>query len=176
MFVWELLVEQAFASGEAWMPGPIQVSNLKVHLPQEPSFAGPLMGGGSTKELNKWINERIDKSPYDAPRLLLGVLKVACQHYGKLRSSNVNSGNPAMVGFGAANWPTLLFDLLLSASRFLPTFASFLCRAMYASCLSPLRCQSSAVVARFSSSPSCFSPSQDGRRGLFRRSRCRGCI
>jgi hypothetical protein len=109
-----VLVEQAFASGEAWMPGPIQVSNLKAHLPQEASFAGPLMGGGSTKELNKWIDERVaTQSPYDASRLLLGVLKVACQHYGKLRSSNVNSGNSAVVGSGAPTpWISVL-DLSL---------------------------------------------------------------
>lgn len=88
--------DQAFASGEAWMPGPIQVSNLRSHLPQESTFAGPLNGGGaSSKELIKWIDERGSTQPTSL-RLLLGVLKVACQHYGKLRSANVNSGNAAM--------------------------------------------------------------------------------
>uniref|UniRef100_A0A7I4DLP5 Protein transport protein sec16 n=1 Tax=Physcomitrium patens TaxID=3218 RepID=A0A7I4DLP5_PHYPA len=90
--------DQAFASGEAWMPGPIQLSSLKGHLPQEPTFAGPLLGGGaSPKELIKWIDERMaTQSQYDSSRLLLGVLKVACQHYGKLRSSGVNSANSAV--------------------------------------------------------------------------------
>lgn len=118
MSILALLVEQAFASGEAWMPGPILVSNLKAHLPQEPSFAGPLMGGGSTKELNKWIDERVAiQSPHDASRLLLGVLKVACQHYGKLRSSSANSGNSAMVGFGATSCSSLQFDFTLIHSE-----------------------------------------------------------
>ncbi|XP_024391506.1 protein transport protein SEC16A homolog [Physcomitrium patens] len=90
--------DQAFASGEAWMPGPIQVSRLKTHLSEESTFAGPFLGGGgSPKELMRWIDERMSaQSPYDSSRLLLGVLKVACQHYGKLRSSGVNAGNSAM--------------------------------------------------------------------------------
>jgi hypothetical protein len=88
--------DQAFASGEAWMPGPIQVSNLKSHISHESTFAGPLNGGGvSAKELMKWIDERASSQPTSL-RLLLGVLKVACQHYGKLRSANVNSGNSAV--------------------------------------------------------------------------------
>lgn len=104
-------MEQAFASGEAWMPGPIQVSNLKTHLPRESTFAGPLMGGGSIKELNKWIDERVStQSPYDSSRLLMGVLKVACQHYGNLRSSSVNAGNPAVVGFDSMTCSTGVFD------------------------------------------------------------------
>lgn len=89
------------------MPGPIQVSNLRSHLPQESTFAGPLNGGGaSSKELIKWIDERGSTQPTSL-RLLLGVLKVACQHYGKLRSANVNSGNAAMVGYNATS--NLLF-------------------------------------------------------------------
>lgn len=99
-----LLLEQAFASGEAWMPGPIQVSNLKTHFSQESTFAGPLNGGGvSAKELIKWIDERASSQPISS-RLLLGVLKVACQHYGKLRSANVNSGNSAVVGHHAMSY------------------------------------------------------------------------
>lgn len=59
------------------------------------SFPGPLVGGNvGNKELNKWIDERIgncDSSDLDyrkaeALRLLLSLLKIACQHYGKLRS------------------------------------------------------------------------------------------
>ncbi|XP_006358346.1 protein transport protein SEC16B homolog [Solanum tuberosum] len=59
------------------------------------SFLGPLVGGSpSIKELNKWIDERISNS--ESPdmdyrkgvslRLLLSLLKIACQYYGKLRS------------------------------------------------------------------------------------------
>ncbi|GLT91072.1 hypothetical protein SLE2022_089810 [Rubroshorea leprosula] len=59
------------------------------------SFPGPLVGGSvGSKELNKWIDDRITncESPDMAPRkgevlrLLLSLLKIACQHYGKLRS------------------------------------------------------------------------------------------
>ncbi|KAK4363316.1 hypothetical protein RND71_018557 [Anisodus tanguticus] len=59
------------------------------------SFPGPLVGGSpSIKELNKWIDERISNT--ESPdmdyrkggvlRLLLSLLKIACQYYGKLRS------------------------------------------------------------------------------------------
>lgn len=56
---------------------------------------GPLSGGSiGTKELNKWIEERItnpesadmDYRKAEVLRLLLSLLKIACQHYGKLRS------------------------------------------------------------------------------------------
>lgn len=59
------------------------------------SFPGPLVGGSfGNKELNKWIDERIahcelrdvDHTKGKALRLLLSLLKIACQHYGKLRS------------------------------------------------------------------------------------------
>ncbi|XP_062074743.1 protein transport protein SEC16A homolog [Humulus lupulus] len=59
------------------------------------SFPGPLVGGNvGSKELNKWIDERItncDSSDMDSKKaqtlkLLLSLLKIACQHYGKLRS------------------------------------------------------------------------------------------
>lgn len=59
------------------------------------SFPGPLVGGSvGNKELHKWIDERIgncDSSDLDyrkaeALRLLLSLLKIACQHYGKVRS------------------------------------------------------------------------------------------
>ncbi|KAI4371448.1 hypothetical protein MLD38_019681 [Melastoma candidum] len=59
------------------------------------SFPGPLVGGSvGTKDLNKWIDERIENC--DSPdvdyrkaenlKLLLSLLKIACQYYGKLRS------------------------------------------------------------------------------------------
>ncbi|CAN1185895.1 Protein transport protein SEC16B homolog [Linum perenne] len=59
------------------------------------SFPGPLVGGNAgTKDLNKWIEERItncespnmDYRKREALKLLLSLLKIACQHYGKLRS------------------------------------------------------------------------------------------
>ncbi|KAF3635023.1 putative flowering time control protein FCA-like isoform X1, partial [Capsicum annuum] len=58
-------------------------------------FPGPLVGGSpSIKELNKWIDERIanaespdmDYRKGEVLRLLLSLLKIACQYYGKLRS------------------------------------------------------------------------------------------
>ncbi|CAK9181932.1 unnamed protein product [Ilex paraguariensis] len=59
------------------------------------SFPGPLAGGNvGNKELNKWIDERIancespdvDYRQGEVLKLLLSLLKIACQHYGKLRS------------------------------------------------------------------------------------------
>lgn len=94
-------MEQAVASGQAWMPGPVQVKNLGTYLYKESSYTGPLMGGGaSSKDLNKWIEDRVSTyQPYDSSRLLLGLLKVACQHYGKLRSLNGTASNSSMVWF-----------------------------------------------------------------------------
>lgn len=60
-------------------------------LCQQP-FPGPLIGGNaSTKDVNKWIDDKIAHSLVDATegelhRLLLSLLKILCQHYGKLRS------------------------------------------------------------------------------------------
>ncbi|OVA14413.1 Sec16 [Macleaya cordata] len=59
------------------------------------SFPGPMVGGNiGNKELNTWIDERItncgspdmDYRNGEPLRLLLSLLKIACQHYGKLRS------------------------------------------------------------------------------------------
>ncbi|KAK6137711.1 hypothetical protein DH2020_028546 [Rehmannia glutinosa] len=59
------------------------------------SVPGPLAGGSvGTKELNKWIDERItnlrsidmDHRRAEVLSLLLSLLKIACQYYGKLRS------------------------------------------------------------------------------------------
>lgn len=59
------------------------------------SFPGPLVGGSvGNKELYKWIDERIahcespdmDYNKGERLRLLFSLLKIACQHYGKLRS------------------------------------------------------------------------------------------
>ncbi|XP_071690032.1 protein transport protein SEC16B homolog isoform X2 [Rutidosis leptorrhynchoides] len=57
------------------------------------SFPGPLAGGNvGGRELNRWIDERItqpsgtDYKNVQVLRLLLSLLKIASQHYGKLRS------------------------------------------------------------------------------------------
>ncbi|XP_074268809.1 protein transport protein SEC16A homolog [Silene latifolia] len=65
------------------------------------SFPGPLVGGSAgSKELNRWIDERIancetmsgNDGKGEGPKLLLSLLKVACQHYGKLRSFGADAG------------------------------------------------------------------------------------
>ncbi|KAL2901701.1 Protein transport protein SEC16A-like protein [Bienertia sinuspersici] len=65
------------------------------------SFPGPLVGGNvGSKELNKWIDERIascepvemNSGKGQGPKLLLSLLKVACQHYGKFRSFGSDTG------------------------------------------------------------------------------------
>ena len=59
------------------------------------SFPGPLVGGSvGSKELNKWIDEKIatcespimDYKKSEDLRLLFSLLKISCQYYGKLRS------------------------------------------------------------------------------------------
>lgn len=59
------------------------------------AFPGPLAGGSvASKELNKWTDETIaysessdmDYEKAEVMKLLLSLLKLACQHYGKLRS------------------------------------------------------------------------------------------
>ncbi|KAL4570944.1 hypothetical protein LXL04_026609 [Taraxacum kok-saghyz] len=54
------------------------------------SFPGPLANGSvGGKELSKWIDERItqtDSNNSQVLRLLLSLLKIASQHYGKFRS------------------------------------------------------------------------------------------
>ncbi|XP_057977476.1 protein transport protein SEC16B homolog [Malania oleifera] len=65
------------------------------HALCQQSFPGPLVGASvGNKEVNKWIDERIancdspgmDYRKGEVLRLLLSLLKIACQHYGKLRS------------------------------------------------------------------------------------------
>ncbi|KAK9273755.1 hypothetical protein L1049_018565 [Liquidambar formosana] len=59
------------------------------------SFPGPLVGGNvGSRELNKWIDDKIANCEYPNTdyrkgyvlRLLFSLLKIACQYYGKLRS------------------------------------------------------------------------------------------
>ncbi|GLT52501.1 hypothetical protein SLA2020_258390 [Shorea laevis] len=65
------------------------------HTLCQQSFPGPLVGGNvGNKEVNRWIDERIancessnmDYRGREPLRLLLSLLKIACQYYGKLRS------------------------------------------------------------------------------------------
>lgn len=81
--------------------GNIDASNRGVNVSSyfqalcRHSLPGPLTGGSvATKELNKWIEERltsfesadIDYRKAEVLKLLLSLLKIACQYYGKLRS------------------------------------------------------------------------------------------
>lgn len=57
------------------------------------SFPGPLVGGSAgMKDINKWVEEKITNfgnsysKECENMKLLFALLKVACQHYGKLRS------------------------------------------------------------------------------------------
>ncbi|GFP93063.1 protein transport protein sec16b homolog [Phtheirospermum japonicum] len=72
----------------------MSVSNYFQALCRQ-SILGPLTGGSvSTKEVNKWIDERItnlksadmDHRRAEVLSLLLSLLKISCQYYGKLRS------------------------------------------------------------------------------------------
>ncbi|KAL9677272.1 hypothetical protein QQ045_005500 [Rhodiola kirilowii] len=61
------------------------------------SFTGPLVGGNvGMKDVNKWVDERImnyDNSYFREGKsmmMLYALLKVTCQHYGKLRSPFVS--------------------------------------------------------------------------------------
>lgn len=87
------LVEVAMGSAPVSSAGP-GGSNYFHALCQQ-SFPGPIVGGNvGSKELNRWIDERIancesmdlDDRRGKVLKLLLSLLKIACQHYGKLRS------------------------------------------------------------------------------------------
>lgn len=65
------------------------------HVLCRQSFPGPLSGGNvGAKELNKWTDERLahcespdmDYRTGEVLKLLLSLLKIGLQHYGKLRS------------------------------------------------------------------------------------------
>ncbi|KAI3687229.1 hypothetical protein L1987_80923 [Smallanthus sonchifolius] len=65
------------------------------HTLCQQSFPGPLSGGNAgSKELSRWIDDRVthsetcdvDYNKGEVLRLLLSLLKIASQHYGKLRS------------------------------------------------------------------------------------------
>ncbi|XP_021748628.1 protein transport protein SEC16B homolog isoform X1 [Chenopodium quinoa] len=66
------------------------------HTLCQQSFSGPLVSGNvGSKELNKWIDDRIasgntpdaDYRDGAAIKMLLSLLKIACQYYGRLRSA-----------------------------------------------------------------------------------------
>ncbi|GAB2252447.1 hypothetical protein Droror1_Dr00005294 [Drosera rotundifolia] len=90
----EVVKENGIASG----PGRSSCSYL--HSLCHRAFPGPLTGGsGGNKEVNKWIDESIsncespdvDHRKGRVMKLLLSLLKIACQHYGKLRSLGTES-------------------------------------------------------------------------------------
>ncbi|GAB4861931.1 hypothetical protein Ancab_037186 [Ancistrocladus abbreviatus] len=65
------------------------------HTLYQQSFPGPLVSGNvGSKELNKWIDDKLancetldrDYGRVHVCRMLLSLLKIACQYYGKLRS------------------------------------------------------------------------------------------
>lgn len=65
------------------------------HILSHQSFPGPLVGGNvGSRELNKWVDEKIakcesssiDHRKGEVLRLLFSLLKIACQYYGKLHS------------------------------------------------------------------------------------------
>lgn len=81
------------------------------------SFPGPLVGGNaSAKDVNKCMDEKItscESSIADARtghslRLLLSLLKISCQHYGKIRSP-LNSGQSLQETDAAESAVTKLF-------------------------------------------------------------------
>lgn len=64
-------------------------------------LSGPLVGHGVTsKDLLKWVDEQIENcetedshgTSSEGLRVLWGVLKIACLHYGKLRSMAGSTG------------------------------------------------------------------------------------
>lgn len=112
-------VMQSFASGQAFVPGPIQVHSLSQLVAQtsdngrgetgssylralsRPSLTGPLVGGSvSSKEVMKWLDEQAVNCLSEDPNfrsssslpMLWGLLKLACKHYGKLRSQSGLAG------------------------------------------------------------------------------------
>lgn len=129
----KLATMKATSSVQVGLPGPIALHNLN-HLLEAAhnsgqngalnhhGLAGPLIGGGvTTKELFKWIDERAENCELEDPyctnpkvlRILWNVLKIACMHYGKLRSvvgsggikSQAEDGPEGALGrlFAAAN-------------------------------------------------------------------------
>lgn len=65
------------------------------HTLCQQSFPGPLVGGNAgTKDVNKWIDEKVqecqapllDERKGELLKMLISLLKISLQHYGKLRS------------------------------------------------------------------------------------------
>ncbi|KAK7284626.1 hypothetical protein RJT34_19375 [Clitoria ternatea] len=68
---------------------------FQSNTPKSTTLPGPLVGGSvGSKELYRWLDERIahcqlldmDYKKGERLKLLFSLLKIACQHYGKLRS------------------------------------------------------------------------------------------
>lgn len=100
------------------------------------AFSSPLVGGNvSSKEMFKWIDERIASCEYATPayrnpeilRMLLCTLKIFCQHYGKLRST-FSVGGASQENDGPEGALTKLFASTKSYGSGLNEFsASTLC-------------------------------------------------
>ncbi|KAF8117128.1 hypothetical protein N665_0012s0133 [Sinapis alba] len=82
-------------SGSASYSSLGEGSSSYFHCLHQQSLPGPLVGGNvGSKELNKWLDERIlhcESSHMDFSRgkllkMLLSLLRISCQYYGKLRS------------------------------------------------------------------------------------------
>ncbi|KAJ7557254.1 hypothetical protein O6H91_05G119000 [Diphasiastrum complanatum] len=108
------VAKQSFFNGQPWIPGPVQVYQLSQIVTHDTGhggegvgnlsfatlgsevFSGPLVGGNmSHKDILKWIDEKASiceteqaqSRNLESLRILWGSLKIACQNYGKLRSS-----------------------------------------------------------------------------------------
>lgn len=87
------------------------------------SVPGPLSGSVNAKELNKWIDERItnlgsadmDYRKAEVLRLLLSLLKIGCQYYGKLRSPyGTDSAMKVDITYGWANEDMIFIFIFIS--------------------------------------------------------------
>ncbi|XP_018483547.2 protein transport protein SEC16B homolog isoform X2 [Raphanus sativus] len=81
--------------GSASYPSPGENSSSYFHCLHQQPLPGPLVGGNvGSKDLNKWFDERIlhcessgmDFSSGKLLKMLLSLLRISCQYYGKLRS------------------------------------------------------------------------------------------
>ncbi|MCO5612372.1 hypothetical protein L7F22_066639 [Adiantum nelumboides] len=82
-------------------------------------LAGPLLGSGvAIKEVLKWVDDRIANCEMEDPhrteslRILWGVLRIACMHYGKVRPTHGSSNAKSLSEEG----PELDLGRLLSSS------------------------------------------------------------
>ncbi|XP_042384723.1 protein transport protein SEC16A homolog isoform X1 [Zingiber officinale] len=124
------------------------------HSLYKQKFPGPLVGGSaSTKDINKWLDERI--LSYDGPvmefhkgkflKLLLSLLRISLQHYGKLRSPFGSD-----LSLEDLNGPEEAVCKLFASSKISSPFGGY---GSYAHCLNniPPESQLQATAARVQS-------------------------